>query len=111
MPVIFIQHADDLGDRQLVVDEKIADRYLSLGFRVQACGVGRKQELLSTDRKPMVENGACVAHRRTSPLRGCSQYRHAAWERLQEWDGFVGKLLREIKQEFEKLSGPRIDYI
>jgi hypothetical protein len=40
--VIFIQHADDLGDRQLVVDEQIADRYLSLGFRVQSRGIGRK---------------------------------------------------------------------
>jgi len=33
-------HADDLGDRQLVVDEQIADRYLSLGFRVQTRGIG-----------------------------------------------------------------------
>ena len=42
VPVIFIQHTNDVGDRQLMVDEQIADRYLSLGLRVQAGGVGRK---------------------------------------------------------------------
>ena len=42
VPVIFIQDSDDFVDRQLVVDEQITDRYLSLGFRVQTRGIGRK---------------------------------------------------------------------
>jgi len=82
VPVIFIQHANDLGDREFVVDEQVANRHLSLGFRVQTSGVARKQELLSTNWETVVENG--VSHRSASPLQGNTlNYRHCGWERLQ----------------------------
>src|SRR5215831_5169861 len=70
VPVIFIQHARDLENRELMVDEQVANGYLSLGFGVQIGGIRRKRKLLSNNRKSMVESG--VLHQSFSFSGSCS---------------------------------------
>jgi|GEM_PF-6788195 hypothetical protein len=41
-----------------MIDEKVADGYLSFGFGVQAYGLGRKGKFSSTNRKTVAENGS-----------------------------------------------------
>jgi hypothetical protein len=47
VPVIFIQNANNIADRELMVGEQVADSYLSLNLRVQAYGIGRNGKLPS----------------------------------------------------------------
>jgi hypothetical protein len=69
MPVIFIQHANDVPQGELVVYEQVADSYLSLGFRVQVYTVGRNLKL-SSDREAILRNGLVISHKRWSLLSG-----------------------------------------
>jgi hypothetical protein len=110
VPVIFIQHTNDLGDREFVVDEQIADGYLSLGFRVQACGIRWKRELLSTNREPIVDNG--VFHQSGSPLQGiCSSIGAAIRSdyRKRPFSGRSTKSLSSRSKVNRQDPGPRLE--
>jgi hypothetical protein len=69
MSVIFIQHANDIRDREFVVDEQIADGYISLSFAVQTYGIGRNGKLQLTNRETIVGKGLVIL-RKESLLSG-----------------------------------------
>jgi hypothetical protein len=64
MSVIFIQNPNNLPDAELMVDEQVADGYLSLDFGIQAYRLGRGK-LPAQNRKPVAENR--VFHQAVSP--------------------------------------------
>jgi len=45
MPIVFVQDANNIGNREFVVDEQVADSYLSLRFGIQTGGIRRDGKL------------------------------------------------------------------
>ena len=84
MSVVFVEYSNDIGNREFLIDEQVADGEISLCLGIEVSSIGRHCKLRSTNLETIVEGGDVTTHKGLFFSRATFSFRRRGRESLRK---------------------------